>query len=208
MRTRLTKVLLSAGAAALVVGLTATTALATAKTTWSVSPGGSISVSGSAQVKDTKTGTIAKCKKITLSGTLKSGTGLSGTGLGTVTDASFSGCTIATITVTVTVKDLPWTVDALSYDSSTGVSTGKLVGVELVATATGCSATLQGTTATNGYTKFTYTNSSAKLALVGPGGNLEAADVSGCFGLVNNGDPQEASGSTTLSPKQTITASS
>jgi hypothetical protein len=205
MRKRLTKVMLTGGAAALTVALTATTALA-ATATWTVSPGGAVKVSGTAQVKDTKTGTVAKCTTITLTGTLKSGSGLSGTGLGTAKTASFSGCTIATISVTVAVKNLPWTIDALSYNSAKGQSTGKLVGVELVATAPGCSATLEGTTAKNGFTRFTYTNSTGKLALVGPGGNLRAEDVSGCFGLVNNGDPQEASGSTTLSPKQTVTS--
>jgi hypothetical protein len=206
MRKHLTKVMLTGGAAALTVALTATAALATTASTWSVKPGGAIKVSGTAQVKDSKTGTVAKCKSITLSGTLKKGKGLSGTGLGTATKGSFSGCTIATISVKVAVKNLPWAVDALSYNKSKGVTTGKLAGVELVATAPGCSATLQGTSATNGFTDFTYSNKTGKLTLVSSGGNLRDEKVSGCFGLVKNGDPEKASGSTTLSPKQTITS--
>jgi len=207
MRNRLTKILLSGGAAALAVSLTATTAGATTATTWSVSPGGAISISGSAQVKDESTGTIAKCTSIKLTGTLKSGTGLSGTNLGSVTAGTFTGCTIATIAITVATSDLPWHVDALSYNATTKVATGKLVGVELLATATGCSATLAGTTASNGYTKFTYNNTTGKLALVGAGGTLENLAVTGCFGLENKGDKQEASGTTTLTPKQSIVGS-
>jgi hypothetical protein len=204
MRNRLSKLLLTGGAAALVVSLTATTALATTAKTWSVSPGGAITTAGSGQVKDTKTGTVAKCSDIALTGSLKSGSGLSGTGLGTITAGSFTKCAIATITVTVATENLPWTVDGLSYKASTGVTTGKIVGIELAASATGCTATLEGTTATNGFTKFTYTNATGDLKLLGPGGNLEAADVSGCFGLINDGDPQQASGPSVVSPKQTI----
>jgi uncharacterized repeat protein (TIGR01451 family) len=174
--------------------------------TWTISPGGSISATGSLQVKDTGTGTVAKCTKTQLSGTLKSGSGLSGTGAGAITAASFAGCTIGTIAVTAASQDLPWTADALSYNASTGVTTGELEGVSLLATAPGCSVTLQGTTAANGYTKFTYTNSTGALKLTGPAGSLQAAAVSGCFGLISNGDPQQASGTLKLTPAQAITS--
>jgi hypothetical protein len=209
MRKRLTQVILSgsAAAAALALSLSATTASAATTTTWTVSPGGAITATGSGQVKDTKTGTVAKCTSIDVTkATLKKGSGLSGSKIGTITASSFSGCTIATISVTVTTEDLPWHLNAVSYDSSTGVTTGTLTGVELGATAPGCSATLEGTTATNGKIKVTYTNSSSVLKLLGTGGNLTAEDVSGCFGLVNDGDPQDASGSLTVSPEQTITS--
>ena len=173
MRKRLAAALVSGGAIVLSLSLGATTASATSANTWTVSPGGSLSGTGTAQVKDTKTGTVAKCKTIKLAGTLKKGKGLSGTGIGSVTKASFSGCTIATISITVTIGQgsLPWKVNALSYKG--GVSTGDIVGVDLVATAPGCSATLDGTAAgaNNGTTKITYTNSTGKLALLGPGGS-------------------------------------
>jgi hypothetical protein len=210
MRKRIGAIIMAGGAAAtltLALG-TASSSATTTRATWTVKPGGSISVSGSAQVKDTKTGTVAKCKTIRLSGKLKSGSGLSGAGIGTAKSASFSGCTIATISVKVAVHGLPWKVNALSYNSKTGTATGSITGIDLVATAPGCSATLDGTKAgaDNGKTKFTYTNSTGKLKLLGPGGNLHAYAVSGCLGLVNNGDPQRASGSTILSPKQKVTS--
>ena len=86
IRTRLTRrlVLTGAAAAALVIGVGTGAALAV-NATWTVHPGGNISFSGNGQVKDTATGTIAKCTSIKLSGTLKKGAGLSGKGLGTIT---------------------------------------------------------------------------------------------------------------------------
>jgi hypothetical protein len=209
MRKRLTAVLLSSGAVAAAIGLGTTAAMASnIAATWSVSPGGSFSFSGSGQVKDATTGTVAKCTSIKLSGTLKSGHGLSGSGLGTIKTASFTGCTVATLAVTVTTHGLPWKENATSFNATTGVTTGNISGIDLVATAPGCSATLDGTGAgaNNGKTKITYTNSTGKIKLLGTGGNLHSYAVSGCFGLVNNGDAQHASGTETVTPKQTITS--
>jgi hypothetical protein len=206
MRRRLTAVLLSGGAAALALGLGTTAAMASGiAATWTVSPGGAASASGSGQVKDATTSTIAKCTSITISGTLKSGSGLPGAGIGTLTTASFSGCTIGTIGVNVAVHGLPWKLNAASYNATTGVTTGSISGIDLVATTTGCSATLDGTAAgaNNGTTKATYTNSTGKIKLLGSG-NLHAYAVTGCFGLVNNGDVEKASGTLTATPKQTI----
>lgn len=201
MLKRISAVVVAGGAT---VALLAGTSPAFAAT-WTVKPGGSITASGSGQVKDAKTGTVAKCTSIKVTkATLKSGSGLSGTGIGTITASSFSGCTIAGISVTVKTADLPWKLNAVSYKS--GVTTGTLSGVELKATAPGCSATLEGTTATNGKIAVTYTNSSGVLALQPTGGNMTSEKVTGCFGLVKNGDGQDASGNLTVTPKQTITS--
>ena len=208
MRKRLTAVILGGGAAALALALGTTTAMASnIDATWSVSPGGNISFSGTGQVKDASTGTVAKCT-IKMTGTLKKGHGLSGAGLGTIKTASFTSCTIATVAVTVTTHGLPWKLNASSFNATGGVTTGNISGIDLVATAPGCSATLDGTGAgaNNGKTKITYTNSTGKIKLLGSGGNLHSYAVSGCFGLVNNGDVQKASGSGTVTPKQKITS--
>ena len=193
-------------AAALAVALGAAPSFATTTGTWTVKPGGSVTGSGSAQVKDTKTGTVAKCRTIRLSGRAKSGRGLPGSHLVKITGGSFSGCTIGTIAVKVAVHGLPWYLNAQTYRS--GVTHGTVTGIDLKATATGCSATLDGTGASkdNGMVKGTYTNGTGKLKLLGTGGNLHAYAVSGCLGLVRNGDPQHASGTLTVTPRQTITS--
>jgi hypothetical protein len=206
MRKRLTAILVSGGAAA-AIGLGTTAALASSiNATWTVTPGGSATASGSGQVKDSTTGTVAKCTTISFTTTLKSGSGLSGAGIGSVTAATFSGCTIGTIGVNVATHGLPWSLNATKYNATKGVTTGNVSGIDLVATTTGCTATLDGTAAgaNNGKSGVTYTNSTGKMALTATGGNLHSWGVVGCFGLVNNGDVQKASGSLTVTPKQTI----
>src|ERR1700678_291203 len=112
MRTRLTALLVSGGAAALALslGLGTGTAIASSAITWTVKPGGNITAAGAAQVKDSKTGTVAKCTTTKLTGTLKKGSGLAGAKLGTVKTAAFTGCTIATIKITVKTNGLPWSL--------------------------------------------------------------------------------------------------
>lgn len=206
MTRRARKVLLTARPAALAIVLGAASSSAAATATWTVSPGGAVSASGPAQVKDTKTGTAGKCATARLSGTLKSGSGLSSS-LGTVTSASFTGCTIATIPVTVTVHGLPWKVKCLSYNRATGVALCELTGIDIGVSAPGCSFVIDGTAAgaDDGVAEFTYTDSTGK-GKFNDRGNLHTWAVSVCFGLVSNGDYVSLTGSFTLSPKQVITS--
>jgi hypothetical protein len=209
MLKRISAIAMAGGATvALTVGLGMSPSFATTAATYTVKPGGAVTASGTAQVKDTKTGTVAKCTALKLKATLKKGSGLAGAKLGSITGpaTAFTGCSIGTISVKVTAKGFPWSLNATSYKS--GVTTGTIKGIDLVATATGCSATLDGTAAgaDNGTVKVTYTNSTGKLAILSSGGNLHDWAVSGCLGLENNGDPQDASGTTTVTPKQTITS--
>jgi hypothetical protein len=196
-----------AGGSALALVAT-TPSFATAAATWTVKPGGSATASGSAQVKDSNTGTVAKCTKLKLNTTLKKGSGLSGSHIGKITGPSsaFSGCSIGTIAVTVVASGFPWFLNASSFSS--GVTTGTITGIHLKASATGCSAILDGTgaSADNGKVKVKYTNSTGVLKILGSGGNLHDWAVSGCLGLVNSGDPEVASGSTKVSPIQKITS--
>jgi len=208
MPRHISRIITAGGAAAaLAVALGAAPSFATTATTWSVKPGGAVAASGHAQVKDSKTGTVAKCKSLKLKATLKKGSGLAGAKIGTIKSGSFTGCTIGTIAVKVAVHGLPWHLNATSYKS--GVTTGTITGIDLKATATGCSATLDGTGAgkNNGKVKVKYSNGTGKLTLLGSGGNLHDWAVSGCLGLINNGDPEHASGVTTITPKQTIKGS-
>ena len=105
--------------------------------------------------------------------------------------------------VTAAVYGLVFTATAMAQ-----VTTGTISGIELLATGTGCKAELDGTGAGkhNGVTQVTYTNSTGKLALLGPGGNLHSYAVTGCFGLIMNNDVQQAAGSGGVTPKQTITS--
>ena len=201
-------ILLTGTVTALVIGVSAAPALAAI--TWTVTPGGSITATaGTTTLTDTKTGVALTCASSSAPATLKSGSGLSGSRIGSVTSISFNSCTGPFgITFTVTSSHLPWHLNAKSFNSSTGVTTGTITGIHAMLSGPGCSATVDGTSPTknNGTVAVTYTNSTGVLQVLTTGGNLHIFRVSGCMGLIASGDPASFSGSYTVSPKQTITS--
>ena len=91
MSTRYAWPLVAAAAAVLAAVIGVTTVLAAAA--WTVRPGGSVSLtSGRLNVRDSRTGTVLDCTSSHVSGTLKHGSGLSGTGIGSVTSGSLTQC--------------------------------------------------------------------------------------------------------------------
>jgi hypothetical protein len=202
-------ILFAGAATAAVIGLSAAPAFAA--TTWSVSPGGAITAkSGTTTLTDTTTGNSLTCTSSKTAATLKSGTGLAGAGLGSITSVTFTSCT-GPLGLTFTVKSnaLPWKLNAVSYTSSTGVTHGTITGIDATLTGPSCSATVDGTAAgaDNGKVKATYTNSTGKLKVLATGGNLHVYDVSGCAGLINSGDATTFTATYKVSPVQTITGS-
>ena len=213
--TRRARILFAGCAAVLATALGATTALAAAG--WTIRPGGTITAkSGTATVTDTKTGKLFTCTSLSASGTLKTGSGLSGLHAGSISAVAFSRCTNplgrfraqrARIVWTVQAAGLPWHVNLLSDNG--GVVRGTISHIQIKASfVTVCSAVIDGTsgTAADGTVRFRYTNSTGRLTVLATGGNLHAYNVSGCLGLVNNGDPVTISTTFTLSPKQAITS--
>jgi hypothetical protein len=181
-----------------------------AATTWTVRPGGSVSLtSARLAVRDSTTGTVLTCTSSHVSGTLKHGGGLSGTRIGSVTSGSFTPCNGPIwLPFTLTATDLPWHVNLTSYHATTGVATGNLSHAQLKMTGPSCSAVIDGTsgTASDGIIRFTYTTSTATLTVLPNGGNLHFYKLSGCAGLFTAGDPATVSGKLSVRPKQTITS--
>jgi hypothetical protein len=207
MRKRVGATLFTAGAAALAIGLGATTSFAATAITWSVSPGGSISGSaGTTVLKDTTSGTTVTCSTSTMTGSLKSGKGLAGKGLGTVTSVAFNNCTVLGQTVSLASGTVAWKLNAASYTS--GVTHGTISGIHLAISSSVCSAIIDGTGATahNGKVKITYTNSTHKLKILAAGDNLHVYNVNGCLGVIANGDSGSITGSYAVSPAQKITS--
>jgi hypothetical protein len=200
-------VLFIGAATAGVIGLSAAPAVAA---TWTVKPGGSVAAtSGKATLTDTHSGVSLSCASSKGAGTVKSGSGLSGTGIGSITSLAFTSCTgPAGLTFTVTNSHFPWSLNAVSFNSTSGVTTGTLTGIHATLTGPSCSAVVDGTgaTADNGMVSVTYTNSTGALKVLTTGGNLHIYSVSGCFGLIHSGDPATFSGTYAVSPKQTITS--
>jgi hypothetical protein len=208
MSTRYTRPLVAALAAVLVAVWGVTTVLAAV--TWTVRPGGSVSLtSGRLAVRDTITGTALSCTSSHVSGTLKHGGGLSGTGIGSVTSGSLTQCNGPIwLPFTLTATGLPWHVNLTSYNATTGVVTGNLSHAQLKLAGPSCSAVIDGTsgTASDGIIRFTYTTSAATLTVLPNGGNLHFYNLSGCGGLFIGGDRATISGKLSVRPKQTITS--
>jgi hypothetical protein len=200
-------ILLTSATTAGVIAVSA--GVAFAAITFTISPGGAITAkAGTTKLKDVNTGSVLQCTSSSSSGTLKSGSGISGSNLGSITALSFSNCTGPLgLTFTVTNSGFPWTLSGSSFNSTSGVTTGHISGIRSHLSGPGCSADVAGTTATTpGKVKVTYTNSTHKLKVAAGGGTLHVFNVNGCAGLIANGDATQFTGTYTVSPAQTITS--
>jgi hypothetical protein len=179
---------------------------ATTTSSWTIDPGGSVTLSASATVlRDTATGKALRCGSSTASGALESGTGLSGKAAASLTASPLAGCSwTGGIAAGLTPTHLPWTLNLVSY--SNGVTTATMTGIHADLSGPDCTAEVDGTSATadDGTVQVSYTNSTGKLKLLTSGGNLHIYDASDCAGLINNGDGITASTAYTVSPGQTI----
>ena len=199
--------LLTGATTALVIGVGVGAAFAVNAKTYSIHPGGSITAkAGKTTLKDTKTGSTLSCKSSSSSGTLKSGSGISGSNLGSITALSFTKCTGPLgLTFTVANSGFPWTLSATGYKN--GVTTGKITGIHSHLSGPSCTADVAGTSATAaGTVKIKYINSKHKLKVLAGGGTLHVWNVSGCAGLINTGDATQFTGAYTVTPAQTITS--
>ncbi len=204
---RLAGVLLTGATAALVTGVSAGAA-AGVDATWTVTPGGSITLASSAiALRDNVTGTTLSC-------TASSGSGGIGSSidnvLGTITALSFTGCTGPQgQPFTITMTRLPFYISGKIYNATAGVTSGIIYRVAGELSGPSCTASLEGPdTIHTARPRFSYRNSTGKLKLPGTG-TMEITNVTGCTGLFNNGptpDPASLTGTYTVTPKQTITS--
>ena len=202
---------LIAGSAAVLTAILGATA-AFAATTWTIKPGGAVTTTGMNVVStDTKTRSNWTCQSVALTGKLHSGSGLSGSGAGSISAVTFTHCTnpldvTSRVTFSLTATDLPWHINLSSYGN--GVVTGSISHLQMHLTGPNCTAVLGGSSATaiDGHVKFSYTNSTGRLKVLTTAGNLHFYNVMGCAGLWNTGDPLTISGAFPLNPKQAITS--
>jgi hypothetical protein len=208
-RKRTSSALIAGAAAALMIGASASSALAAAPT-WTVKPGGTVTAkSGTVTLIDAKTKQKLTCHSSTVKTTLEKGSHLSGTGLGSITAVSFSSCAGPfSIIFNVKSSHLPWKLNAVSYNRSTGTTTGTITGIHATLSGTACSAAVDGTGATkdNGMVRATYSNKTHKLTVLPTGNNLHIYDVKGCLGLINNGDGSSFTAAYAVSGMQIVTS--
>jgi hypothetical protein len=202
MRKHLFATVVAVTASALYVGLGAAPVVA-ATATWTVTPGGAFTTPSAAihsHLTDATTGAAFLCQGLAIDGTFKSGSGLTnpighiigahGAGTGPLLCASSTSST----QFGMTFSHFPMGIRAVSYDASTGVTTGVITGIHItLSTAPGasaCTGTIDGTgpNANNGEIHFSYTNSVFDALRFKVGSSLHAYNVSGCGGLIHSGD--------------------
>ncbi|WP_371502334.1 hypothetical protein OG871_34995 [Kitasatospora sp. NBC_00374] len=206
MRKTVKGALVAAAALSAAAGLALAPATATTTATWTASPGGAWTAkAASPKLTDTRTGTKLTCSSSAAAGVLApTGDGLP---ISTITSVTWASCTGPLgITFSVTAQNLPWGINALTYNSTTGVTTGTLTGVKAHISGAGCTADFAGPTSTTPAT-LTGTYNNAGNTLTVSGGDLHAYNVSGsCLGLLNNGDPATYNAAYVLSAPQVITS--
>lgn len=197
--------LLPASAAALVIGLSAMPIPATTgpavQFAFSASAAKATMTAGNASVACSAKGSA---RASTASATLSTGTG-NGTvpfQIGTVTNIKFSNCTgPAGVTIAITPVSEPYPLDSDSEPTSLGQSDVTIGPLSTRVTTPGCSLVVTGSPL--GFvsiTKHTLTMTPNPPVKPTAGAKLTVSNVSGCSGLVVNGDHATLSAVYTLTP--------
>lgn len=206
-------VLFAGAAAAAMVALTASSALAASSLTVKVTGGGSYTASAAKTVL-TDHGVSVTCGTKTTKGSTASGKIANGTHVGappvkvgTVTKLAFNKCSSILGAVKTTLTKFPYAVTVDSKTNSKGQTDGIISGVSASVSTTGCSFKVTGSSP--GF----YTNKSHTLTMTPKlpitalkKAQLTVSGVKGCSHVVNNGDHPTFVSTYTLSTKTTITS--
>jgi hypothetical protein len=186
--------LAAASAVALVTALIAVPAVATT-TTWTVSPGSVAGADATGHLSDTSTGAKFPCRNQAQDERFKRGSGLAnpiGHVIGFSMCTPHPGSSAPGAEPPRIVSLISPNVIAVSYDASTGVTTGRITGMQLLLSDNGCEADIDGATASKGgVLYFKYTNATSILSLFTAGNDLHFFNVSNsCSSTlnINNGD--------------------
>lgn len=212
---RASNVLFTVAAAGAVVGLAAAPAMAATTLTVKVTNGGTYTATASStKLSDNSVSVTCKSttttKASTATGTVAtaSHTGTSPVTVGTAKTLNFKNCTGPLGAVTTSLSGFPYSIKVDSKTNSTGVTDGIITGVKAKVSMTGCSFTVSGSAAGS------YSNSTHNLTMnpkppITPlnKAQLTVANVSGCAGLVNNGDHPTFTGTYAVSRHFTIKSS-
>ncbi|MFD8570079.1 hypothetical protein [Streptomyces sp. NPDC059639] len=190
---------IATAALASALGLSISSASAGALATYTVTPGGAFTANATNPTMKVGSATLS-CASSKATGTLKSGSGLAGAQLGSITGLTFTTCSVAGIPFTVTTTA---TVANPFYVNATGTTAnhidGNISNISATITGTGCNATFAGTT--TGW----YENTTKTLHVTG-GGTLAAQAGASCLGLFTAGSHADFVGNYVMTAQQTITS--
>jgi hypothetical protein len=207
MRKRVGSILFTVAAAGAIAGLSIGPALAATSLTVKVSGGGSYTAKAGKTVLSDN-GTSVTCKSSEGKGTIKNGTkkGRAPVALGTVKGLSFTSCSSLLGPVSNKVHGKP-VLNADSRTNSKGDTAALITGVNVSVSLTGCTFTVTGSAPgyynNSKHTLFMTPKSPVKGAVKGV---LTVSGVTGCSGVVKNGDHPTYTGSYKVNRKIKISS--
>jgi hypothetical protein len=176
--------LLAIAACGVMVAALLTTPAQAAEPTFTVSPGGAWSGTRAADstvgIRDAVSNQVTLCSGLAVSGSFKSGPGLSGTNIGALTNIAFTGCKVQRVAVTVTVhisSANPAPIN-LSQEFPVGSATfvGQATNISLtLEDANGCHAEVGAKILSGGgpgFTGIAYRTTDARLSFAAGGKGL------------------------------------
>jgi len=188
--------MITTAAFAAAVGLTMTSASATAQATWTVTPGGAFTAVAANPTLSVPSTTL-ECESSDSAGTLKSGSGLDGAGIGDITSLGFTDCSVAGISFEVTTSGMPWKLNVSDVNATNpNWVDGSISGIKAHISGIGCDADFSGDVTGH------FENDTSKLVI--DGGSL-VASIARCLGIINDGDEALFEAVYDVSPGQTIT---
>ncbi|MFW6694508.1 hypothetical protein [Streptomyces sp. MAR4 CNX-425] len=150
---------------------------------------------------------LFRCTDSDVSGTLKSGSGLDGAGIGTIDSLMFMNCSVGGVSFEMNSSvSLPWDLIVIGVDPDNPdrvlvVITGVIVHVS--DTSGICTATFAGPDGPTDPGTLTGYYDTKKHQLVIEDGDLTAHDAN-CLGIINDGDRIAFTGTYDVSPPQFI----
>ncbi len=168
--------MVAAAAFAASLGLTMTSASATAQAGWTVTPGGAFTASATEPTLSVPNAELT-CDSSAAGGSLASS---ATNDVGDITSLGFVNCSVIGIPFDVTTSGMPWQVNALGVNAgNSDWINASITGVQAHISGTGCDADFAGTVTGH------WENSTDRLVI--DGGALIASNAS-CLGIINDGD--------------------
>ena len=199
MRKSIRKGIIAGAVIAAGIGLTASPAAADAGWTVTGASGYAYGYSDDTQLKVARSGAVLTCEEAEADATIDNVTGHSGDGIGTIDNTTWTNCT-GPFGLTFGVTHVgTWNLNAVQTTSDPDLNVGSITNIEATISGPACSAKFTG--GVPGY----YNNATGTLQVdpTAPNPNgleLVASDVSGCLGVIQEGDKAEFSGNFAIDP--------
>ncbi|MFB4317863.1 hypothetical protein [Actinomadura sp. 21ATH] len=206
MRKSIRKGLVASAVVAAGIGLTATPAMADAP--WAIT---GANADGSAAAESTNTSlrvvrnnAVLTCEVVAAEANIENVTGHNGNAIAQITGSEWTSCTGPLNLSFNVVQNGTWNLNADQTTSDPNVNNGSITNVSATISGPGCTATFTG--GVNGH----YTNGDGILTLDPSDPDprnttLTASNVTGCLGIIVNGDTGEFSGDFFVDPAVTLT---